>query len=111
MSFPGISTIPVTIYGYSDDVLSLQTPSRSIYDEFDCCNTCLIMLTAPNGETFKVYAAYGESPISDWIVQPWGDDNANWRWESIENPDNDDDPAIVVYVPAGTIVERIDGED
>lgn len=109
-----LTTIPVTIYGYGNDILCLLGPRLSIYGEYNCRNTCIIMLTAPNGETFKVYAAYEASDTCHWTgweVHPYGDDNAAWKWESAKSPEYHDYPAIIVHVPAGTTVERIDGEE
>lgn len=111
MTNPPSTTVPVTIYGASDDLFDLETPDRSIYEEYDCCNTCVVRLTAPNGETFDVYGAFGESPLSDWEVRPYGDDNADWAWENSRRPDRESDPAIIVHVPVGTTAERIDDED
>lgn len=99
-------TVPVTIYGASDDLFKLDTPDDSIYEEYDCYGETVVRLEAPNGETFDVYGVYGRGP-TDWAVGPYGDNNANWNWETSQRPDNDMDPAIIVHAPIGTTATLI----
>lgn len=100
-------TVPVTIYGASDDLFELDTPDRSVYEEYDCYDRpCTVRLTAPNGEGVTVRGYF----TGDWEVgvhEVDGLPNADWRIEDSVRPDDDRDPAIIVHVPVGTTAEEI----
>lgn len=101
------ATVPVTVYGASDDLVELDTPDRSIYEEYDCYGPTFVKLTAPDGATMVVRLEFGRpGPYEEWDVEVH-EDNAGWKVEKARRPDNDIDPALIIHVPVGTVAENI----
>lgn len=99
------ATIPVTVYGASDDCLELETPDRSIYEEFSAYDrTIYASLTAPNGDWIVVKGKYGRH---GWELGLHGDNDHGWLIEESTRPGREEDPALIVHVPVGTVAEEV----
>lgn len=99
-----MTTVPVTFYGASDDLIELETPDRSIYDEYDCyARPCRVKFTAPNGETLT---AEGEFGYDGWQLKVLSNDN-DWKVEESVRPDRVTDPALIIHAPVGTVAEEV----
>lgn len=99
------ATIPVTIYGASDDCLELETPDRSILEEYDCYDRAIyVSLTAPNDEELIVKGKFGRN---GWELGIHGKNEAGWLIEESTRPGRDEDPALIVHVPVGTTAEEV----
>lgn len=100
-------TIPVTIYGSSDDLVELETPDRSINEEFDCGGPGFFKLTSPDGANMVIRAEYCRpGATEEWDLEI-SEDNAGWVVEKSRRPDYDLDPALIIHVPVGTVAEKI----
>ncbi|MGI6878801.1 hypothetical protein [Microbacterium sp. gxy059] len=96
----------LTIYGASDDLVEIEGEFR---EEFSAYNGWRGRVTAPDGDALIITAEYGKPRgEAEWTL---GVENAgtwpSWPIYFSERPDRDDDPAIVIDVPAGTIVEEV----
>lgn len=99
------ATVPVTVYGASDDCLELETPDNSISEEINCdVRTCYVSLTAPNGDELIVKGKYGRN---GWELGIYGKNEAGWMIEESTSPYRDGEPALIVHVPVGTVAEEV----
>lgn len=98
-------TVPVTIYGASDDCFELETPDRSIEQEFDCLDrTIYVSLSAPNEDELIVKGKFGRN---GWELGIHGKNEVGWLVEEGNSPDGEENPALIVHVPVGTIAEEV----
>lgn len=94
---------PVTFYGASDDLVELDTPDRSIYEEYDCWEQKVtVTFTAPNGETL-IASAYFDWD-GNWQLTIVANE-FDWQVDNSVRPDRETDPAFIIWVPEGTTAE------
>lgn len=96
----------ITIYGASDDLVEIE---GAFSEEFDALSAWRGRVVAPDGESLIVTAEFGKSDSdAEWTL---GVENSGtwpaWPIRFAERPDREGDPAIVIEVPAGTIVESL----
>jgi hypothetical protein len=96
----------IIIYGASDDLVEVEGECR---EEFylDRSDRWIGRVLAPNGDALTVFAAFGVrgSYKADWTV---GVENTGtwpgWTIRFADRPDREGDPALIIDVPAGTVV-------
>ncbi|MBC9705954.1 MAG: hypothetical protein H9W81_13480 [Enterococcus sp.] len=104
------NTIPVTIYGASDDLVELDTPDWSIYEEYDAYGPTFVRLTAPDGKTMVIRVEFGrEGSKFDWDLEIY-ENSTTWVVEDSVRPDRDSDPALIIHAPVGTYSEEVTSE-
>ncbi len=97
----------VIFNGASDDLVEFD---GAIYEEFDVNGFWRARLLAPNGDYLIVTAEFSsaQSFTSEWTL---GIENGTtwpgWQIRFTNRPDRGDDPAIVIDVPDGTVVEEL----
>ena len=97
----------LVIYGASDDLIEVEGEFR---EEFNAYGRWVGRVIAPDGDALTVTAEFGAggSYRADWTL---GIENTgswpNWPIHFADRPDNDGDPALVIIVPEGTIVEEV----
>lgn len=92
------------IYGASDDLVEVEGAFREEYDAYSGWRG---RVTSPDGDSLIVTAVFGEGE-ADWTLgilnsSSWPD----WPIKFGERPDREGDPALIIDVPEGTIVEEI----
>jgi len=97
----------LTIYGASDDLIEVEGVFR---EEFNAYEKWEGRVIAPNGDALTVFAEFGARGAykADWTI---GIQNTgtwpNWPIRFEDRPDREGDPALVLDVPDGTIVEEV----
>lgn len=97
----------LVIYGASDDLVEIEGVFR---EEFNAYGHWQGMVMAPSGDALVVTAEFGASGLyrADWTL---GVENTgtwpSWPIRFGERPDREGDPAIIIDVPAGTIVVEL----
>ena len=97
----------LVIYGASDDLVETEGVFR---EEFSAYGPWRGKVLAPNGDALVVTAEFGATGLyrHDWTL---GVENSGtwpaWPIRFGERPDREGDPAIIIDVPAGTIVEEL----
>lgn len=95
----------LTIYGASDDLVEVE---GEFSEEFGAYGGWRGRVVAPNGDSLIVTAEFDKpGSTADWTLSventgTWPD----WPMHFAERPDREGDPALVLDVPAGTIVEE-----
>lgn len=93
----------VLFYGASDDLLELR---GAIVEEFGAYNGVTLKITAPDGATIKLRAAFDDP--DGWSLSVIHTDS---KWASAivcgERPDREGDPALLLFLPAGTTITGI----
>jgi hypothetical protein len=97
----------MTIYGASDDLVEVE---GEFSEEFSAYGPWEGRVLAPNGDALTVFAEFSASGSyrADWTigVQNTGTWPA-WPMYFAGRPDREGDPALVIDVPVGTIVEEV----
>lgn len=96
----------ITIYGASDDLVEID---GEFTEEFDVYGPWRGRVLAPNGDSLIITAEFGKpGGDAEWTL---GVENSGtwpaWPIRFGERPDREDDPAIIMDVPSGTIVEAL----
>lgn len=95
----------ITIYGASDDLVEVE---GEFSEEFSAYNGWRGRVIAPNGQHLIVTAEYSKTGDDYWTL---GVENTGtwpaWPIQFAEAP-HEGDPAIIIEVPAGTVVEEIE---
>ncbi|MGH3703012.1 MAG: hypothetical protein ACRDT9_00145 [Agromyces sp.] len=97
----------LTIYGASDDLVEVEGEFR---EEFNAYGPWTGRIIAPNGDALTVRAEFaapgpykGEWTIAVENTGTW----PAWPMHFAERADREGDPALVIDVPVGTIVEEV----
>lgn len=95
----------VTFYGASDDLVEFE---GAISEEFNTYSRWQGRLVSPSGESLILSAEFSKpGSDSDWTLTVENSaDSPSWPIRFGERPDRDDDPAIIIDVPEGTIVKE-----
>jgi hypothetical protein len=97
----------LTIYGASDDLVEV---TGEYDDEFGAYNGWRGKVIAPNGDSLMVIAEFGKAGSdADWTLSI--ENTGTWPTWPIrfgERPDRGGDPAIIIDVPAGTVVREVE---
>lgn len=96
----------LTIYGASDDLVEVE---GEFTEEFEAYAGWRGRVVAPNGDALIITAEFDKpGSDADWTL---GIENSgtwpDWPIRFGERPDREGDPAIIIDVPAGTIVEEM----
>lgn len=86
----------VTIYGASDDLVEVE---GYITEEFNVYGPMLLTLTAPDGATATIRAAF---TVAGWNLSTEHIDGWIWPATIGQRPDRPEDPALFLQVPTGT---------
>lgn len=95
----------VMIYGFSDDLIEVESTDDSIDGEVylseDDQDT--LVLQGPDGERMNVEIGFGTFVPDGWGIRVTMDaETPNWTLIPGRRPDRDDDPMLTVIVPVGT---------
>lgn len=96
----------LTIYGASDDLVETE---GEFVEEFQAYSAWRGSIDSPDGDSLIVTAEFGK-PGSDaeWTL---GIENSGtwpaWPIRFGERPDREGDPALIIEVPAGTVVREL----
>jgi len=94
----------ITIYGASDDLVEVE---GEFSEEFSAYQGWRGRVIAPSGQLLVVTAEYSKEGEDHWTL---GVETANtwpaWSIQFAEAP-QEGTPAIIIEVPAGTVVEEI----
>lgn len=98
----------LTIYGASDDVLDVESDT-GYSTEFDVSGKWVGFVTDPEGYSLRITAEFSARGrrTADWTLgientDEWPED---WTIRFGYRPGDDFDPAIILEVPDGTVVE------
>ena len=95
----------ITIYGASDDLVEVE---GEFSEEFGAYNGWRGRVVSPSGQNLIVTAEYSKEGQDHWTL---GIETADtwpaWSIQFAEAP-REGDPAIIIEVPAGTVVEEIE---
>lgn len=111
-----MKTIPVKIYGASDDYMLGECPVSgehwSLSDQYDSCGPTFLIYEAPNGETLTVRGEYCRPGAdTEWEVVVH-ENKHGWKVEETTRfPDDDYDPALIIHIPTGTTLRDRDAEE
>lgn len=98
-------TIAVTIYGASDDCLEVESSDGTIKEEYDCYDrACYIELEDPEGDSVVVRGRYTRD---GWSVELYRDNEPGWVIEETQHPIYDEEFALTIHVPVGTVAEQV----
>jgi hypothetical protein len=99
----------ITIYGASDDLVEFE---GAIQDEFNAYGLWSGTLRSPDGEELVIEAEFGRpGAAADWTIGVRStSSHPAWPMHFTNRPDRDDDPALVIEVPDGTMIIT-DAED
>lgn len=95
------------IYGASDDLIEFE---GAIREEFNVSGTWKGMIESPDGRRLVIAASFGQS-LSDWQISVANADTPfpDWPMHFTTRPDREDDPALIIDVPAGSFVHALRG--
>lgn len=100
-------TNELKIYGASDDLVEIE---GAFSEEFNAYNKWEGRVLAPNGDALTVYAEFSAPGAykAEWTITventgTW----PSWPIHYEERPDREGDPALVIDVPEGTVVEEV----
>ena len=97
----------LTIYGASDDLVEVDGEFR---EEFSVRSSGWRgEVVAPDGDSLIITAEFcKEGAEADWTLGiENGETWPSWPIRFTDRPDREGDPAIIIDVPAGTIVKEI----
>lgn len=96
----------ITIYGASDDLIEVE---GEFTEEFQAYGETKLRVIAPDGDSLIVIGEFGaEDGESEWTLRVMnGETWPSWPMHFTERPDREGDPALVIEVPAGTIVKQV----
>jgi len=109
-----MSILTVTIYGASDDLVEVEWAGKNKPQdyEFDAYGPWRGLVKDPDtGEFLVITAEFSKrNGLTDWTlgVESGSHPFPNWPIQFGERPDRDGDPAIVITVPEGTRVSKIE---
>ncbi|WP_336633616.1 MULTISPECIES: hypothetical protein [unclassified Microbacterium] len=96
----------ITIYGASDDLLEVE---GAFSEEFQAYGETRLRVLAPDGDSLIVIGEFSaRDGEADWTLRVMN--SATWPAWPIrfgDRPDREGDPAIIIDVPEGTIVEEM----
>lgn len=94
------------IYGASDDLVEVE---GEFEEEFTAYSGWRGLVVAPGGDSLIVHAEYSRDGEDYWTL---GVENTgtwpSWLIQFGDRTDREGDPAIIIDVPAGTIVKEIE---
>ena len=101
----------ITIYGASDDLIEVEGAVRG--EAYLLDRESLVILTAPDGATLAFMVGFCSRNPDGWsiAVESHGRRTPPWPIRFVPRPDSggNDDPAVVIDAPGGTVV-TCDGE-
>lgn len=99
--------IDVTIYGYSDDLVEVDSEDReNLHGEvyLEGAQSAVVDLVAPSGEQLHVRVQLGtDSNPEGWSAYVLETDDPHPGWPVESGWRNEDDQTIKVTVPVGTV--------
>jgi hypothetical protein len=101
----------LVVYGASDDLFELEGAVN--YEATGYRRRCRVLLTSPDRRQLVVwgeYAGRGAWHLGVELHRPNDEPWPDWPMHWGERPDRTDDPALVLYVPAGTTAEELDDD-
>jgi len=98
-------TVEVTIYGASDDLVEVEGKIQGA-GEYDAGGGWVGALTDPDGESLVIRVEYSKPGArAEWTIAVENTESyPGWPIRFTERPGYEGDPALVVVVPAGTVL-------